>query len=144
MINEILSNAKANRYSADNWVFGSGGGLLQKFDRDTQKFAIKASYGERMVDGNIEGFGINKDPITSSGKRSKRGMLKLHKTADAYMTFSSEDRSDIIFSSYVDDLETVFENGEIVKTQTFEDVRKIANGFLEVELNKNKPVLAKA
>lgn len=37
-------------WSAENLVFGSGGALIQKLDRDTQKCAYKCSYVE--VDGH--------------------------------------------------------------------------------------------
>ena len=40
----ILENMKKNKWSADNLGFGSGGGLLQRLDRDTQKCAYKCSY----------------------------------------------------------------------------------------------------
>lgn len=33
-----------NKWSADNIVFGTGGALLQKLDRDTQKCAFKCSH----------------------------------------------------------------------------------------------------
>ena len=35
---------KHNKWSADNLAFGSGGALLQKLHRDTQKCAYKCSY----------------------------------------------------------------------------------------------------
>ena len=40
----ILENMKTHRWSADNVTFGSGGALLQRVDRDTQKCAFKCSY----------------------------------------------------------------------------------------------------
>lgn len=42
-IEGILDAVKAAGWSADNLVFGSGGALLQKVDRDTQKCAFKTS-----------------------------------------------------------------------------------------------------
>lgn len=41
MLCAVLSLLKANKWSADNIAFGSGGGLLQKLNRDTQKCAFK-------------------------------------------------------------------------------------------------------
>lgn len=77
-------------WAADNVIFGSGGALLQKVNRDTYKFAQKASaimthtyidqddasWGmeENMVDIWL---GIAKDPITDPGKKSKEGVLTL-------------------------------------------------------------------
>ena len=40
----ILMNMKNHNWSADNAAFGSGGALLQRLDRDTQKCAFKCSY----------------------------------------------------------------------------------------------------
>lgn len=134
MIQNILNMAKAKGFAADNWVFGSGGGLLQKFDRDTQKFAIKASYGERLVDGNIVSFNLLKDPISAT-KKSKPGMLKLHKSVDQFTTLSSDYETPVMFNSYTDELQTVFENGEILIDQTFDEVRKTANEYFINELN---------
>ncbi len=125
MIEKILSAAKAKGYCADNWVFGSGGGLLQKFDRDTQNFAIKASYGERIVNGNIEFFNLVKEPITSKGKRSKAGKLKLQKGVNQYLTLSSAKETDVQFNSYVDYMDVVFDNGKLVREQTFDEIKKI-------------------
>lgn len=63
-------------YSADCVIFGSGGALLQKVNRDTMKFAQKAC--AKLVvdaDGNEVWEGIAKNPITDPGKKSKEGVL---------------------------------------------------------------------
>ncbi len=41
MIVSILAAMEKNKWCSDNVVFGSGGALLQKLDRDTQKCAYK-------------------------------------------------------------------------------------------------------
>lgn len=123
MIDNILLMAKAKGFSADNWVFGSGGGLLQKFDRDTQQFAIKASYGEKTYGEEVKGFNIKKNPITSKSKGSKSGKMILHKTGN-YMTFTSNDSN---YSTYTNELELVFEDGEILKEWNFEEIRHLIN-----------------
>jgi len=132
VLNEFLSEMTQLGYSAENWVFGSGGGLLQKFDRDTQKFAIKASYGEREIKGShaniVHKFPISKNPVTSKGKKSKAGQLKLVKNSSGYNTVTSENED--LFKSSTDELELVFENGEIKRTQTFEEIRKLANEWI--------------
>ena len=43
-LDAILKNMKKNEWSVDNIVFGCGGALLQKVNRDTQKCAYKCSY----------------------------------------------------------------------------------------------------
>ncbi|EFF42134.1 conserved hypothetical protein [Xanthomonas citri pv. aurantifolii str. ICPB 11122] len=69
----ILERITAAGYAADNVAFGMGGALLQKVDRDTQKFALKCS--AVRVDG--QWVDVYKDPITDQGKQSKRGRLTL-------------------------------------------------------------------
>ena len=54
-------------------TFGSGGALLQRLDRDTQRCAYKCSLA--VVGG--EQREVYKDPVTDPGKRSKRGRLVL-------------------------------------------------------------------
>ncbi|TFH07294.1 MAG: nicotinate phosphoribosyltransferase [Candidatus Thorarchaeota archaeon] len=116
-IEKILASYKANGWSADNIAFGCGAGLLQKLDRDTLKFAMKASAIELEGEGWIDVF---KDPITDSGKRSKKGRVTLYK--DKAEGFYYTDR-EIDFSGKKDELITVFENGKVVKEWTFAEVR---------------------
>lgn len=68
----MIGNIVAMGYTADCMVFGSGGALLQKVNRDTLKFAQKGS-ALLYEDGTWEG--IAKDPITDPGKKSKEGVL---------------------------------------------------------------------
>ena len=77
---EILEHLKKHGWSADNIGFGSGGGLLQKLNRDTQKFAFKCSFIEYQdEDGSIKTRDVFKNPIDSPMKKSKKGRLTLHK-----------------------------------------------------------------
>lgn len=65
--------AMAMGISADSIITGSGGGILQKdLNRDTMKFAFKAS--NAIV--NRESRPIAKNPITDPGKMSKMGKFK--------------------------------------------------------------------
>ena len=103
--------AIAEKWSVENMVFGQGGALLQKINRDTQRFAFKSSAQYR--DG--QWFDIFKDPIDSS-KRSKKGRLKLIKVEGEYQTVNlNEEGQDI--------MELVFRNGELLRDQTFGEVR---------------------
>lgn len=70
---ELLDKVISLGYSADCLIFGSGGALLQKVNRDTMKFAQKAC--SILVDDTW--VGIAKDPITDQGKKSKEGILTL-------------------------------------------------------------------
>ena len=115
-IRNILFAFKNNGWASNNIIFGMGGALLQKINRDTQRFAFKSSAQER--DGVW--FDIFKEPLDSS-KMSKRGKLKLSKNSDGRF-FTIKDASD----DYTDLLVPVFENGKILKEYTFDEVRKNA------------------
>lgn len=95
-IEDILEIVTSNGFSATNINFGMGKSLLQDVNRDTNRFAMKASY----IEVNGEGRDIFKDPVGDPGKASKAGRL---------------DRPDLI---------TVFENGRVLKEYTLEEVRE--------------------
>lgn len=120
-IQQILEALKKARISAENLVLGMGGALLQKLDRDTQKYALKCSYA--MV--NNQEVDVWKAPLEidaegnlmESFKKSKAGKLVLIKRHGQLETH----RRDALVEG--DDLlETVFENGHLVKTWSFEEI----------------------
>jgi nicotinamide phosphoribosyltransferase len=71
-IRAILFSLKTAGYSADNVAFGQGGALLQQVNRDTLAFAMKCS----AIKVNGVWRDVFKDPVTDSGKRSKRGRFE--------------------------------------------------------------------
>mmetsp|Transcript_57973 Transcript_57973/g.101581 ORF Transcript_57973/g.101581 Transcript_57973/m.101581 type:complete len:659 (+) Transcript_57973:82-2058(+) len=81
-IPKILQACADRGLAADNLVFGSGGALLQRLDRDTFKCAFKCS--EIVVNG--EARPVFKDPITDPGKASKKGRLTLQLASETPMT----------------------------------------------------------
>lgn len=115
-IDKILHAACNAGYSAENYVFGMGGGLLQKVNRDTQRFAFKSSAQKR--DG--EWHDVFK---VTPGKSSKAGRLALvdyvKPARRGYITVRETETSGNL-------LQTVFENGELVKEYTFDEVRENA------------------
>jgi len=114
-IRSILFTMRNNGYSTNNIVFGMGGGLLQKINRDVQRFAFKSSAQCR----NGIWHDIFKQPLDSS-KKSKKGILALVKDdAGNYNTVQTLDIND---KNNV--MTTVFENGVITKEYSFEDVRR--------------------
>jgi nicotinamide phosphoribosyltransferase len=117
MLDRILSAMKNAGWSADNIAFGSGGGLLQKLNRDTQKFAFKCS--SATVDG-VE-RDVFKQPVTDVGKQSKAGRLKLvmHDNGDGptLITVPATDPRE-------DQLKTVFRNGELPVDQSLAQIRE--------------------
>lgn len=131
-ISELYESIMTNEWSADNLAVGSGGGLMQKWNRDTQRFAIKASFGVRLINKIKKHFDIFKNPITANSgaetKLSKRGELKLHKAAGYYSTLSSSDMTESAFRAYVDELELVFLNGKVMVDYSFEELINVDNG----------------
>lgn len=113
----ILQLLVDNGWSVSNIAFGSGGGLLQDCNRDTQKWAFKCSY----VDIDGVSVDVRKDPITDPGKRSKGGRLDLIKLADG--SFQTVHLSDGQESHANSVMVTVFENGEILYHNTLDEVR---------------------
>lgn len=119
----ILGSLKVNGISAENLVLGMGGALLQKSDRDTQKFAFKCSYAEL----NGKGTNIQKHPIeidrhgtiTTSFKISKAGRLKLVLDHEEYKTVKEDERPEL-----ENQLQTVFENGSITRSENYETIRE--------------------
>ncbi|ASD50456.1 nicotinamide phosphoribosyl transferase [Acidovorax phage ACP17] len=98
-------------WSADNFAFGMGGALLQQHDRDTFKFAMKASAA--FIDGKwVEVF---KDPVTDSGKASKRGRVTTVLGVDGYRNAVQDWEPEA--------LQTVYEDGMLIGLQNFKNVR---------------------
>lgn len=122
-IEAILDLAKEGGWAAENFVFGMGGGLLQKVNRDTQRFAFKCSAQKR--DG--EWIDIFKDPLDSS-KKSKRGRLHLEHNLSVGHYFTTRIEGEGSGDAPFDLLKTVFENGKVTKTYTFDEVRENARG----------------
>jgi len=110
----ILESMAKAKWAAENVAFGSGGALLQKVDRDTQKCAFKCS--EATVNGTP--VPVYKDPITDKGKLSKKGKLRLVKDAQGKITTLTEGAGD----DKDDLLVEVFNNGKIMKTWTWDEV----------------------
>ena len=107
MINKILRIMSFNGWSADNIAFGMGAELLQKVNRDTYKYAMKAcSMMDR--DGNLHD--VFKNPITASGKSSKRGDLEIYKDESGKISTEPfipgrETMTENIYSSYKGDVD---------------------------------------
>jgi nicotinamide phosphoribosyltransferase len=132
-VTEILNALMDLGYSASNMAFGMGGGLLQKVNRDTHKFALKCS----AVRVNGEWIDVYKDPSVydedwnvieeESFKSSKAGLLELVYNAalDEYRTVREEELYEL-GSDWKPMLETVYEDGYLVRDMTFDEVRQNA------------------
>ncbi len=118
MLPRVLEAMKKHGWSADNIAFGSGGGLLQKLNRDTCKFAFKCA--AVTVDG-VE-RDVYKRPVTDVGKSSKAGRLALVRENGHLKT--------VRWSAEVaprDLLQEVFRDGELLVETTFAEIRQRAS-----------------
>jgi nicotinamide phosphoribosyltransferase len=110
---DILTAMMGYNFSVENILFGMGGALLQKVDRDTQKFAMKASAA--IVAGQeIE---VYKDPITDQGKQSKRGRQMLYKDSEGVFYTDKEGNDSIEY------LHSISDTGKLLFDDNFADIR---------------------
>jgi nicotinamide phosphoribosyltransferase len=117
-IEHIVNRAMLNGFSPSNLVFGMGGGLVQKVNRDTERFAFKCSAQKR--DG--EWHDVSKTPLDRS-KASKAGRLRLClRESGEYVTLR-ENEVPAFDQRKTDVLRTVFEDGCAVNTTTLQEVR---------------------
>lgn len=129
-IRAILERITSAGYATDNLAFGMGGALLQRLDRDTQKFALKCSAAR--VNG--EWIDVYKDPVTDKGKQSKRGRMTLlrHREYGGFRTVpvpaSAASLGDVERpAGYDDAMVTVWEDGRLQRDWTFAEIRARAD-----------------
>ena len=118
----ILEAVMRAGFSVENVAFGMGGGLLQAWNRDTLRYAMKASARKTSAG---EWIGFSKNPITDSGKQSKEGRLGLVLDGGigslTYRTLPEDianERGNVLRDVYVD--------GLLLVEDTFEQVRERA------------------
>lgn len=131
-IPEIYAEYIKTGWAAENFITGSGGGLLEEgLTRDTDRWAVKVSH----VEINGQSVNVQKTPKSDLTKSSKAGRLILVENnagtkKSSFSTYSSKDIKPTMFNSYIDSLETVYENGKLMRDQTFSEIRKIANSYV--------------
>jgi len=117
-IDNICRKVAEAGFSTESLVFGMGGGLLQKVNRDTQRFAFKSCAQKR--DG--EWHDVYKEP-TDASKTSKRGRMKLIQThGDHDGVFATvplnDERPDVMVE--------VFRNGVLKTDHAWAEIRERA------------------
>jgi len=113
---EILTLLEEKGFAFCNGVLGLGSFTYEFVTRDTNGFAMKATWG--MVNGI--GKDIFKDPKTDRGfKKSAKGLLMVYSEDDVLklkdQCTPGEEAQGL--------LETVFLNGKLVKVQTLSEIR---------------------
>lgn len=111
----ILESVMQAGFSTENVAFGMGAGLLQKVDRDTLSFAMKAS----AIRVNGQWCDVYKQPVTDPGKSSKRGRLAVVCTDNGIETI----REDAL-AGRENLLRPVYRNGELLVDDDFATVRQ--------------------
>lgn len=112
----LLQNLKDAGISAENIAFGMGGGLLQAWNRDTLKYAMKAS---AIRIGNGPWQDVYKDPVDDKGKLSKKGRLALIKNGAGEFETVLEDWAGLFDNHLIE----VFRDGKLLVDDTFEEIR---------------------
>lgn len=138
-IKKILTNYATNGYSADNIAFGMGGALLQKVNRDTFGWAMKASaihLAEEVEadDGLIEGLSfwlpVYKQPKTMTSKNSKRGRLQLfyNEEEQRFTTLNTDEMAHHLPAPWAPVLREVFRDGILTVNDTLDNIRTRSEG----------------
>jgi len=121
-IKQIMDKLIQSDYSIDNIAFGMGGALLQKCDRDTNKFAYKCS----SVTINGKECDVFKDPVTDPGKKSKAGKQDLILSPDGnYRTVNYLSQDSV--------MDIIYLNGELKKEYKWEEIKERANKTLQAK-----------
>merc|ERR1719409_608635 len=153
-VGDMCASLLANGFCSSVVHFGSGGGLLQKVNRDSLSCAFKCC---AMYVGD-KAYVIGKDPI-AGGKKSYAGNPCVLRDADGVLRNRGEWVDGVMKTSTPmtvaefkapggvpgDVLETVFENGSMVKEQQWMEVRGRANitkPHLEATINRAVDTLA--
>lgn len=132
-IKQILELMITNKWCASNIIFGVGGNLAQRIDRDTYRFAMKASeqtFSVETEDGNtsIQVRDVCKE---TPGKESKKG--RFHIALNDSNIPQCFKLGDPAVSDKSNLLETYYYNGEIIKSfDNIEQIRRRVEYWTEV------------
>tara|TARA_R110000744_G_scaffold10369_13_gene32420 strand:- start:7345 stop:8814 length:1470 start_codon:yes stop_codon:yes gene_type:complete len=132
---QICLQLEAKGFASTNIVFGIGSFTYQGaispnaiITRDTHCFAVKSTYGEVLVDGEVKGIEIFKDPKTDDGlKKSAKGLIAVYEDGSGGFIMKDQatwdDVRDCAFRK-------VFSNGDLHNFTTLSEVRaRVAKHF---------------
>lgn len=113
----ICEQLRAKGFASTNVVFGIGSYTYQYVTRDTDGFAVKATFAR--VKG--EDREIFKAPKTDDGtKKSAKGLTAVFKTEEGFYLKDQATWEEVLNCSFV----PVFENGKIQKEYTLKEIRQ--------------------
>jgi nicotinamide phosphoribosyltransferase len=119
----ILQTLKMHAIATENVTFGMGGGLLQKVDRDTMKWAMKAS--QVIINGMPRD--VFKDPVTDPGKRSKAGRWAVIRNDTGALESVRIEQ----LAGRENLLRPVYRDGRLLFDETFAEIRARATEHFE-------------
>ena len=120
---EICERLEKKGFASSNVVLGIGSYTYNMNTRDTFGFALKTTYG--VVNGKE--LLLYKDPITDDGtKKSQKGRVIVLRDENGGLTYidnlyKSEWEKRV--NNGEDELRTVFKDGKVMNTQSFDMVR---------------------
>lgn len=112
---QILGRLEAFGFSAENIIFGMGGVLLQKVNRDTYAFAMKTN--ARRDDAG-RWHDVFKRPANMNAKASKAGRQAVVDGAGGFEAVRLEE-----LGNRLNHLQPVWRNGELLRDWSFEEIR---------------------
>lgn len=118
-IRKLYEALKLSGWSVENVVVGMGGGLLQKINRDTCKAAMKFC---NVKLGDIE-TPVWKQPKGDLSKASFAGRPALIYSEATGLYRTVQDNGTGVYGNQ---LELVFRNGKVIRHQTLDEIRKLA------------------
>lgn len=129
---EIYKRLEERGFAATNLVLGVGSYTYQYKSRDSLGFAMKATWCQ--VNG--EGREIFKDPRTDDGtKKSLKGLICVAPTPDgSYEAIDQCPKS----QEELGELQTVYENGVLIKDWTLEEIRRNVNASIKFSKTKGE------
>ena len=144
-IRMLLGKIAMLGYAASCVIFGSGGALLQKVNRDKYKFAQKASAilvrtssivvhpgcGSEEEVESVDWQGIAKDPITDPGKKSLEGVITLIRNIETGETLNFDMLSGAVPEGYEDAHQLVYYCGALFNETTLSEMRGRVAAALE-------------
>lgn len=123
-IGNILYQLSVRHFSIDNIVFGMGGALHSKVDRDTQKFACKACMA--YFDRSEEALSLDRTGYVPVQKKSNSADKASFAGAPRELyVIGAHGKTSVVVPDLpgINGHDLVFANGELVRNQTFDEVR---------------------
>ena len=126
----ICERLMAKGYASTNMVLGIGSYTYQMNTRDTFGFAMKATYSEMEINGEIVGSEIFKDPITDDGvKKSARGLLQVVRDENGELVMNDQVTWE---EEATGELKPIYVDGDFFNETTYADIRgRIDNELVE-------------